>query len=198
MAKKRIPTLIVEYASDSGNLFLLSVLEYRRENYLVVIDNISEEEVGAYVLDFAQQEKLNLKELMSVIIRWFYSASTRYPLSFEFSRLGLTTAANRIYKTFELPHVTRLIGNDFRFDFETPPKIRRRRVSLIPAGTEVRLKRSIEDRTALLALQEAIALTEQQELESSFEQLKQPSPPEPLRQVHSAPTSLSQSQVDPA
>lgn len=198
MAKKRIPTLIVEYASDSGNLFLLSVLEYRRENYLVVIDNISEEEVGAYVLDFAQQEKLNLKELMSVIIRWFYSASTRYPLSFEFSRLGLTAASNRIYKTFELPHVTRLIGNDFRFDFETPPKIRRRRASLIPAGTEVRLKRSIEDRTALLALQEAIALTEQQDPESSSEQLKQPSPSELLHQACSAQPSPSRSQVDPA
>lgn len=167
MAKKKIPSLIVEFASDSGNLYYLSVIEYRRQNYLAIIDNITSEEIGAYVLDFAQQEKLDLQTLMSVITYWFYRGSHQYPLSFEFSRLGITPAANRIYKTFELAHVTRLIGYDFRYDFESPPKVRRRRVSLIPAGTEVRLKRSAEDRKALAALAEAIAPPEQQALETS-------------------------------
>ena len=156
MAKKKIPSLIVEYASDNGNLYFLSVLEYRRENYLVIIDNISSEEIGAYVLDYAQQEKLDLRQLLSLVTYWFYRGSSRYPLSFEFSRLGITAATNRIYKTFELAHVTRLIGVDFRFDFESPPKVRRRRVNLIPAGTEIRLKRSDPERAALLSLQMAI------------------------------------------
>lgn len=169
MAKKKVPSLIVEFASDSGNLYYLSVLEYRRQNYLCIVDNISSEEVGAYVLDFAQQEKLDLKQLMSIITYWFYRGSTQYPLSFEFSRLGITPATNRIYKTFELAHVTRLIGHDFRYDFESAPKVRRRRVSLIPAGTEVRLKRSMEDRKALAALAGAIAQPEQQVQVSSFE-----------------------------
>lgn len=162
MAKKRIPSLIVEFASDSGNLYYLSVIEYRRQNYLCIIDNISSEEIGAYVLDFAPQEKIDLKQLMTVITYWFYRGSYSYPLSFEFSRLGITPAANRIYKTFELAHVTRLIGHDFRYDFESPPKIRRRRVSLIPAGTEIRLKRSAEDRRALSALEAAIVPLESQ------------------------------------
>lgn len=156
MAKKKVPNLIVEYASDSGNMFFLTVLEYRRQNYLAIIDNVTSEEVGAYVLDFAQQERLDLNQLLSVVTLWFYRGAGKYPLSFEFSRLGMSPMTNRIYKTFELPHVTRLIGNDFRFDLETPPKIRRRRVSLIPAGTEVRLKRSSTDRKALEALSAAI------------------------------------------
>jgi hypothetical protein len=157
LAKKKIPNLIVEFASDSGNLHFLSVIEHRRQNYLAIVDNISSEEVGAYVLDYAQQEKLDVRQLLSAATLWFYRGSTRYPLSFEFSRLGLTPATNRIYKTFELPHVTRLIGNDFRFDFETPPKIRRRRANLIPAGTEIRLRRNASDRQALESLKEAIA-----------------------------------------
>lgn len=155
MAKKRIPNLIVEFASDSGTMFFLSVLQYRKEDFLVVVDNISSEEVGAYVLDFAQQEQLNVQELMSLVTRWFYESSMKHPLSFELSKLGIGPAVNRIYKTFELAHVTRLIGYDFRYDFETAPKIRRRRVSLIPAGAEIRLKRSTQDRTALEGLQKA-------------------------------------------
>lgn len=144
MAKRKIPGLIIERAEDQGNYFFLSVLEYRRENYLVIVDNITDEEVGAYVLDFAQQEGMNLRDLMTLITQWFYRASHRYPLSFEFSRLGVAQRTNRIYKTFELAHVTRLIGKDYKFDLLVAPKVRRRRVNKIPAGVEIKLKRSAQ------------------------------------------------------
>jgi len=144
MPKKRIPDLAVEWASDQGNMFFLSVIEYRKENYLAVIDNITSEDVGAFVLDYAQQEGIDLKQLMSLVTLWFYRGSYDYPLSFEFSRLGIAGRTNRIYKTFELVHVTRLIGRDFRFDLMEAPKVRRRRVSRIPAGVEIRLKRSTQ------------------------------------------------------
>lgn len=142
MPKRKIPGLVVERAEDQGNYMYLSVLEHRRENYLVVVDNISDDEVTAFVLDFAQQEGIDLKQLMSVITVWFYRGSHLYPLSFEFSRLGIAHRTNRIFKTFELAHVTRLIGRDFAYNLHEPPKVRRRRVNRIPAGVEVRLKRS--------------------------------------------------------
>ena len=142
MPKKKIPSLVIEHAEDQGNFFYLSVLEFRKENYLVVVDNISESDVTAYVLDYAQQEQINLKQLLSVITLWFYRGSHQYPLSFEFSRLGITHRTNRILKTFELTHVTRLIGKGFEFDLLEAPKVRRRRASKIPAGVEIRLKRS--------------------------------------------------------
>ena len=142
MAKKRIPDLVVERAEDRGNFMYLSVLAFRKENYLVIIDNITEDTVSAYVLDFAQQEGINLKQLMPIITSWFYRASYKYPLSFEFSRLGISNSTNRIYRNFDLGHVMRLVGNDFRYDITAAPKIKRRRVSLIPAGVEIKLKRS--------------------------------------------------------
>lgn len=150
MAKKKIPELFVEAASDSGNLYYLSVIEYRKENYLVVVDNITEDAITAYVLDFAQQEGMNTRELLSIVTYWFYRGSFDYPLSFEFSRLGLSGATNKIYKTFELAHVTRLIGKDFRYDLLEAPKVRRRRANMIPAGVEVKLKRLGDPRQTVL------------------------------------------------
>lgn len=144
MAKRKIPSLIIERAEDQGNYYFLSVIEYRRENYLVIIDNITDEEIGAYVLDYAQQEGMALKDLMSVITLWFYRGSNRYPLSFEFSRLGIASCTNRIYKSFELAHVTRLIGKDFKFNLLQPPKVKRRRVNKIPAGVEIKLRRAAQ------------------------------------------------------
>ncbi len=120
------------------------MLEHRRENYLVVVDNVTDDTVGVYILDYAQQEGINLKELMTVITQWFYRASYKYPLSFEFSRLGVSPRTNRIYKSFELAHVTRLIGKDYRFDLHSPPKVKRRRANTIPAGVEIKLKRSAQ------------------------------------------------------
>jgi hypothetical protein len=154
MAKRRIPELIIERAEDAGNMHLLAVLEYRRENYLCVIDNITDEEVGAYVLDYAQQEGMSMQSLMSVIIYWFYRGSQNYPLSFEFSRLGIAARTTRIYKTFELAHVTRLIGKDFAYDLNTPPKVKRRRVNKIPAGVEIKLKRSVQPVETLQRLEQ--------------------------------------------
>lgn len=142
MAKKKIPNLIVEKTEEQGNLMFLSLLEYRKEQYLVVVDNIAEDGIGAYVLDYAEQEGMDLKQLISVITLWFYKASFKYPLSFEFSRLGMTPMTNRIYKTFETTHVTRLVGNDFKYDIESQPKVKRRRVNKIPAGIEVKIKKS--------------------------------------------------------
>lgn len=146
MAKKKIPSLVVERAEDTGNFFYLSVIEYRKERYLVVVDNITETEIGAYVLDVAQQEGLDIKQLLSIITTWFYRASYRYPLSFEFSRLGMAHGTNRIYKNFELAHVTRLIGNDFTFELAAPPKVKRRRVNMIPAGVEINLRKTTQSR----------------------------------------------------
>ena len=151
MSKRKVPSLIVERAEDQGNYYFLSVLEHRRENYLVIIDNITDEAVGAYVLDFAQQEGMNLRDLMTVITLWFYRGSHRYPLSFEFSRQGISPATNRIYKTFELAHVTRLIGKDFRFDMLAAPKVKRRRVNKIPAGVEIKLKRAVVQQLSITA-----------------------------------------------
>lgn len=148
MVKKRIPNLVVERAEDNGNFFYLSVLAYRNENYLVIVDNITEEGVGAYVLDFAQQEGIDVKQLLSIVTVWFYRGSYKYPLSFEFSRLGMAMHTNRIYKNFELAHVTRLIGNDFKYDLEAAPKIRRRRVSMIPAGVEIKLRKGTASHTS--------------------------------------------------
>ena len=142
MSKKKIPTLVVEFACDSGNFCYLSVLEYRKENYLVIIDNVTEETIGAYVLDFAQQEGIDLQQLITIVTAWFYRGSYTYPLSFEFSRLGMAQHTNRIYKNFELAHVTRLIGNDFKYNLSAAPKVKRRRVSMIPAGVEVTLRRN--------------------------------------------------------
>lgn len=143
MSKKKIPELIIEHVSDPANLHFLSLLEHRRDKYLVIVDNIDAEKITAYVLDYAEQEHIDLKILFELTEKWLRESNGEYPLSFELSRLGLTSVSKRIYKTFELAYVTRLVGKAFSFDLTVPLRVRRRRVSKVPAGVEIRPKASI-------------------------------------------------------
>ena len=140
MSKRKIPTLIVENVSDTGNLRMLSMLEHRRDKYLVIVDNMDDEAITAYVLDYAQQEGIQLDTFIEIAEAWLKHSNGEYPLSFELSRLGLTETARRIYKVFDLAYVTRLVGRAFSFDLTPPIKIRRRRASRIQSHVEVRPK----------------------------------------------------------
>lgn len=143
MSKRKIPTLIIEHISDRGNLQLLSLLEHRRDRYLVIVDNITDDAITAYVLDYAQQEGVDLGTFLDIAENWLKLSDGKYPLSFELSRLGLTSVARKIYKTFDLAYVTRLVGRSFSFELKAPTRVRRRRASKVPAGVEIRPKASV-------------------------------------------------------
>lgn len=143
MSKRKIPSLIVEHVSDAGNLHLLSMLEHRRDKYLVVVDNIDEETITAYVLDYAQQEGIDLPTFIDIAEKWL-ARGEPFPLSFELSKLGLTSVTRRIYKTFDLAYVTRLVGRGFSFDLSTPARVRRRRAARVPAGVEIRPRSNVQ------------------------------------------------------
>ena len=119
------------------------MLEHRRDRYLVIIDNIDNNNITAYVLDYAQQEGVDLIAFIKLAEDWLERSQGAYPLSFELSRLGLTSVARRIYKTFDLAYVTRLVGRSFSFDLTTPIRVRRRRASRVPAGVEIRPKSAV-------------------------------------------------------
>lgn len=142
MAKKKIPKLVVEPVSERVNLGYMCMLEYKRETYLAIIDNITPAEIGAYVLDYADQENIPLQEFLSIVTKWFYGKSERSPLSVEIAQHGLTSQLAPLYRTFDTTYVTRIVGQAFSYDGMQKAKVRRRRVVAIPEGIEVKLKRA--------------------------------------------------------
>lgn len=141
MTKKRIPALKLELVNERGNLLYLSLLEYKRENYLCIIDNMTSSEIGAYVLDYAEQEDIPLQEFLSLVTKWFYGKSESRPLSVEIANYGLTERLTPIFRTFDTTYVTRIVGNAFAYNAMQKSKVRRRRVIPIPEGIEIKLRR---------------------------------------------------------
>lgn len=142
MAKKKIPELQIEEVNERVNSMYLSLLEYKREVYLCVIDSITPTEIGAYVLDYAEQEQIPLPEFLSVVTRWFYGKSESYPLSVEIAKQGLTEVVSPIYRTFDTAYVSRIVGHAFFNKEQAKSKVRRRRVVPIPEGVAIKLKKN--------------------------------------------------------
>lgn len=139
--KKKIPPLYIEHVKDSVNLYYLSLIEYKRENYLSIIDNITDHEVSAFVLDYANQERINMVNFLSLVTNWFYKSAHLYPLSFELSKYGLTQQMSPLYRTFDKNFISRIVGHPFSFDMAPVTKVKRRKVTLVPSTVEIHLKR---------------------------------------------------------
>jgi hypothetical protein len=82
--------LIFEELSDNSNYIFLTLIEYKGTRYLTIIENVVGQEIHAYVLDKVTAQGLDLKLFMEIALKWFYSNSENYPLSFEFAKLGLS------------------------------------------------------------------------------------------------------------
>lgn len=142
ITKKKIPELKIEAVSGRGNLLYLSLIEYKREQYLCVIDNIKQGEIGAYVIDYAEQEGIDVSSFLSLTTRWFYGRSEAVPLSIELAKRGLTGWLAPIYRTFDITYVSRIIGQPFTYEGVNKTKVRRRRVIPIPEGIEIKFKKT--------------------------------------------------------
>lgn len=137
----KAPPLVFEVLEDPSNLQYLTLVEYKRVKYLTVIENVIEDEIQAYVLDQLAAEGVDQDWFLSVTTIWFYGASARYPLSFEFAKLGQGAIAKKILKTFNLNSTSRVIGKLFTYPINAKPKVKRRKASFIPETNDIIFKR---------------------------------------------------------
>jgi hypothetical protein len=124
----KTPPLVFEHLEDELNYAFLTLIEYKRVRYLTVVENVVNDEIHAYVLDNLAAEGLDQQWFISVTTRWFYGASDRYPLSFEFTKLGEGDVIKKVMKTFNINSTSRVIGKLFVFDTGVKPKVKRRKV----------------------------------------------------------------------
>jgi len=138
----KAPPLTFESLETSSNFLFLTLIEYKKAKYLTVIENVIDDEIQAYVLDQLAAEGVDQEWFLGVATKWFYSASDRYPLSFEFAKLGKGDVVKKVLKTFNFSSTSRVIGKLFNYALNVKPKVKRRKVQPIPESIEIRFKPS--------------------------------------------------------
>jgi len=145
MNKKRIRgnpiPLIVENHPDNYNGYpFITLIQYKDIDQLVIVDNVDEKNIDAYVLDLCGPENVDEEKMISIVSEWWDKHRADFPVSFEFSKAGIAVDVSKIYRAFHIEYVTRVIGPLSNFKAKETPKIKRRRRKEVPKGVEVHKK----------------------------------------------------------
>jgi hypothetical protein len=131
------PLIIEEHPLDYNGYPFITLVQYREEHILTIVDNSDNKTLRAYVLDLCGPENVKEELILSVAIKWFSSSNGKYPISIEFSKEGLAEEASKIMRTYNAEFITRVIGPYPSYPMNETISIRRRRRKSVPVGVQI-------------------------------------------------------------
>ncbi len=114
----------------------ITLIQFNDENFLVVVDNLYNDQIIAYVLDYCGPANVDEEKLISIVNGWHETSRSKYPVSIQFSRLGIAEEMSKIRRLFPVDFVSRVIGPLPEFNMGGPSKIKKRKKKSIPKGIE--------------------------------------------------------------
>lgn len=141
--KPSVPLIIETHPKEYKGYPFVTVIVYRKQPMLTIVDNADEEEIKAFVLDYCTAEGVNEEHLILTAAEWYAEHKGNFPVSVEFSRRGMTPETSKIYRSLNVEFVSRVIGPMPKFPMGMVKSIKRRRRKPIPAGVEVRFAANV-------------------------------------------------------
>ena len=137
--RSAVPLVVEPYPKDYTGLPFLTLIQFRKQPMLVIIDNVDDRAIKAYVLDLCGPEQVDEEKVILAASEWYTKDKGNFPVSIEFSRRGMTTETARIYRTFDVEFVSRVIGPAPEFPMTTVKSVKRRRRKAVPPGVEINM-----------------------------------------------------------
>lgn len=138
-----VPLIIEDHPENYTGYPFITLIQYRKSHVLAIVDNSDDSVIKSYVLDLCGPERVDEQRIIEIAASWYKNHKTEHPLSVEFSRRGATGEAGKIYRSFNIEFVTRVIGPLPRFEMMETTRIKRRKRKPIPQGVEV-VKRTLD------------------------------------------------------
>lgn len=135
--KPAVPLIIEPHPEDYVGLPFLTLIQYRKQPMLVIVDNLDADAIRAYVLDMCGPENVDGELVITAAAEWYTNHRHQFPVSIAFSRSGLTSTASKIYRVLNVEFVSRIIGPVPKFPMDAVKSVKRRRRRTIPAGIEI-------------------------------------------------------------
>lgn len=132
-----IPLIIEDHPEDYEGYPFITLIQYRNEHLLALVDNADDKYIRSFVLDLCGPAKVNEEQLIEIAMHWWATNKDRYPISFEFSRRGITGDLSEIYKSFNIEYVTRVIGPLPKFQMSETHSVKKRKRKAVPPGVKI-------------------------------------------------------------
>lgn len=129
--------LIIEPHPENYNGYpFITLLQFRKEHYLTIIDDSDDEEIKAIVLDLCGPEQIEQSTILEIANEW-YTKYRHLPVSIVFSIRGLSSLLQKIYRSFSIECTTRVIGPLPRYNMDKVPVVKRKRKKTSTVGVEI-------------------------------------------------------------
>lgn len=135
--KSPAPLIVEPHPNDYTGFPFITLIQYRKQPMLTIVDNATDDIIRAFVLDLCGPERVDEELIIRVVAEWYTTNKPSFPISVEFSRLGLAGVTSKIYRTLNVEFVSRVIGPVPRYPMSAIKSIKRRRRKPIPEAVEV-------------------------------------------------------------
>lgn len=136
MTVKQIPLIVEPYPEDYNGYKFITLIRYNDNDTLNIIDNFTNGTINSYVLDLCGPNNIKEELIIDIAYKWYETNFHNYPISLEFSKLGLADEFGKIYRSVPVDYVTRVIGILPEYKMKGVYKIRKRKKKNIPVGIE--------------------------------------------------------------
>jgi len=134
---KPVPLVVEPHPADYSGYPFITLIQYRNQHFLTIVDNSDNESINAFVLDLCGPERVDEEMIINVANEWYRLNKDRYPISFEFSKRNISSETSKLYRTYNVEFISRVIGPLPCFPMNNIKSIKRRRRKPIPAGVEI-------------------------------------------------------------
>lgn len=135
--KGPVPLIIEQHPADYTGFPFITLIQYRKQPMLAIVDNIKDGTVFVFCLDLCEPSRVSEEMLISAAAEWYSSNRSKFPISVEFSQRGITPHTSRIYRALNVEFISRVIGPMPKYPMSTTKSIKRRRRKALPASVEI-------------------------------------------------------------
>ena len=141
---KSVAPLIVEpHPKDYSGFPFITLIQYRKQPMLTIVDNATDDIIRAFVLDLCGPERVNEELIIQVAAEWYINNRENFPISIEFSKLGISPHTSKIYRSLNVEFVSRVIGPVPKYPMSNVKSVKRRRRK--PISSAITTNNSIVD-----------------------------------------------------
>lgn len=131
------PLIVEEHPKDYNGYEFITLIKYNDQNFLTIVDNITNNQIIAYVLDYCSLMNIDEEKIIRIANDWYENNRQNYPISIEFFKHDVAKDMSKIVRCFSTDFTMRVIGPIYRYNMKGPVKIKRRKKKSIPNGIEL-------------------------------------------------------------
>lgn len=136
----QVPLIVEPHPEDYDGYPFITLIKYRDHHTLNIVDNSDDKTIKSYVLDMCGPEEVDEESVISIAAEWHETSKAKYPISFEFSKRGISETMSKILRSYNIDFVTRVIGPLPSFEMKAIKATKCRRRKQVPAGVAVNRK----------------------------------------------------------